>query len=424
MADSAALADAPAPAATGDAADPVLETQRKLEAMIAALEAERSGAIKPPPADDDARGALAELRRSLTEPAAATAPETESPRFEDPPAFAELAAFEGTTAEFPALSGDPFADDRTGAASPDGDDDAAPVRSALAEMFELDPAEIAARAAPRPEPERAAEGLPAAQPEPEPTAEIDEEPVAEAAPEPVAESNAEVAAEPASSEPDAADGAGVRSDEVTDYMADLLARMRQTQGDPAPPPEPAAKKPGPKPPAAAAPDARSDAAAPPAAAAAAPIAGAGPAGSIPAALPRPAAMPRPKVDKEQLREEMRKLRAIANSSARSAVMESTWKRTRARLVCEVVMCSVALGLGLTLLLTSVWGVAVHWVAGGAVCCGAVWIARDFGRSLETLRQQKAAARLAAKEEAARTGVPPKTGPRALDVPAAHDGAAD
>ena len=133
-------------------------------------------------------------------------------------------------------------------------------------------------------------------------------------------------------------------------------------------------------------------------------------------------MPRPKVDKEKLREEMRALRAIANTSARSAMMEATWKRTRTRLAMEVVMCCIALGLGCTLLLTSVWGVAVHWVAGGAVCCCAVWIARDFGRTLEVLRKQRSAADAAARKEAEETGIAPDPAPRrALDVPAADDG---
>ncbi|NNJ25497.1 hypothetical protein LzC2_15670 [Planctomycetes bacterium LzC2] len=128
------------------------------------------------------------------------------------------------------------------------------------------------------------------------------------------------------------------------------------------------------------------------------------------------------MDKEKLREEMRQLRAIANTSARSAVMESTWKQTRTRLVMEVLMCLVSLGLGLTLIVTSVWGAAVHYGLGGTICLAAVWIARDFGRTLDLLRRQKAAAKKAAEEEAARTGVDPRrSNERALNVPAADSG---
>ena len=367
----------------GPADDPVVEAQRKLEAMIAALEKTRGGARPPapaaapePPADPFA-GALADDPFAAADAALAAdgfgAAPAESPvDVEEPPETPEP---RGVLAEM--FGVDPAALAGPRAAEPTGSDGTGEAAGG-GEVAEVPaPVELAPEEEPAPE-EPSAEVPAAAEPEVP----------AAAAPEP----------EPAAA-PAAADAV---EDEVSDYMANLLARMRT--GDPG-----ASAPPAPKPPPKPTPRNPEPAAAPPPEPTAA---------ENPAELPPPPAMPRPKVDKEKLREEMRRLRAIANTSARSAMMEATWKRTRTRLVMEVLMCSVALGLGLTLILTSVWGVAVHWVAGGAVCAAAVWIARDFGRSLETLRKQKAAANRAAREEAERTGAAPKAGPRALDVPAA------
>ena len=428
MAVAAPPADLKRPAAPtggdpiGDAApgeDPVVAAQRKLEAMIAALESGRAAGVAPPP---------------LPPPPKPAAP---APAVAERPVEAERPIEDGASFAAGALADDPFAAadaalaaDGFGALPGERSDPAADrTRGALAEMFGLTPAELAAReeadrAAAGEEADRepsvaetvsaeavsAEEECPVAE-EPVPEGPVAEDsiiegppapgPVAEVpAPEPVAEAAGDEPEPSAEISPAAGEQVG---DEVSDYMEGLLARMREK--NPAPPtatPKPAAApKPAPVP--ASTPDAAERSGEDPA----------------PAELPPPAAMPRPKIDKEKLREEMRQLRAIANSSARSAVMEATWRRTRTRLVMEVVMCAVALGLGLTLILTSVWGVAVHWVSGGAVCCAAVWIARDFGRSVETLRKQQTAAAKAAKEEAKRTGVAPKESPRALDVPAGH-----
>ena len=235
----------------------------------------------------------------------------------------------------------------------------------------------------------------------------------------------------AAAEPESDPGAEPGGDSVDDYMQALLARMRQARGEE---PSPAARKPAPAKPQAPPANAVSPTPAVNPAASGEPAATAPPAArpdaagestsEPPAPLPPPAAMPRPRVDKEKLREEMRQLRAIANTSARSAVMESTWKRTRTRLAMEVLLCGVCLGLGLTLLLTSVWGTTVHYTLGGAICLASVWIARNFGRTLDLLHRQKSAAKKAAREEAARTGADPRTprsGRRALNVPAADDG---
>ena len=410
----------PEPTAPPGGADAVSAAQRKLEAMIAALESGRgAGAAPPVPAD---------------RPAPAAARLADGPLYgaedlaDDPFAAADAAlAADGFAGALPADP--PVSLERAPAAADPSDE----TRGRLAAMFGLSVEELAARTAAR-EAEAAEEAVSEEA--------VAEEPFAEGGEELVDEDTGEIAGEvavaavcdrveAAADEPDPADPepaataapepepvaaaekpagpvGGVVAEEVSDYMEALLARMRE--GRPEREPDPAAKpKAAPAKPAAPKAEPRTDLGQ-----------AADPAAGDPAAaaeLPPPAAMPRTKIDKDQLREEMRQLRAIANSSARSAVMESTWKRTRARLVMEVLMCTVALGLGLTLILTSVWGVAVHWVSGGAVCSAAVWIARDFGRSLETLRKQKAAAAKAARDEAARTGAPPKGGPKALDVPA-------
>ena len=210
---------------------------------------------------------------------------------------------------------------------------------------------------------------------------------------------------------------------MDDYMAQLLARMRAGRGEADPPPVPKTPTPAPKP-------------AAPAPAPAAPVAEAptvAPAADVPAAPPAEPAAPieplaalprRSPAEKERLREEMRQLRAIANTSARSAVLEASWRRTRTRLVMQVLMCGASLALGLTLIVTSVWGAAVHYGLGGAGCFAAVWLARDFGRTLDLLRRQKKAATEAAREEAARTSGGGRRDRRAaLDVPAADAGAA-
>ncbi|MEM9704138.1 MAG: hypothetical protein AAF907_16990, partial [Planctomycetota bacterium] len=220
---------------------------------------------------------------------------------------------------------------------------------------------------------------------------------------------------PAVDEPVAASpAAGSVEESVDDYMTALLARMREARGEePAPAPVP---KPKPQPTATAPNPVASPASAdlPQPAATATPQSAPPPIPAAePAPLPPPPAMPRPRVDKEKLREEMRQLRAIANTSARSAMMEATWRKTRARLVMEVLVCMTSLALGLTLIVTDVWGSWLHYGVGGAVCAAAVWIARDFGRTLDLLRRQKAAAKKAAAEEeaiAARTAQAAAAGP--------------
>ena len=185
-----------------------------------------------------------------------------------------------------------------------------------------------------------------------------------------------------------ADGGG--ADSVAAYMENLLSRMRQSRGEPD---TPARKSPPPKKPA------------PEPAATATPVASPRPAASAP---PRPVPPPEPprpvrkKVDKEELRRSMAHLRSIANTSARTAVAESSWRKLRGRLGMDVAFCLVLFGVSMVLLTTDVYGRMLHAGAGGAAGLGALWLARDAGGIFRKIHREQAAKRAAAKQCAAST----------------------
>ena len=201
---------------------------------------------------------------------------------------------------------------------------------------------------------------------------------------------------------DAAPVDAAEPDSVAAYMENLLARMRQAQpgGDPsrrtpappkpAPPKaaaNPAAPQPGPKP-----------ATPPPSAAVPRPVEHSpSPACDEP---PRPV---RRKVDKEELRRSMDHLRSIANTSARTAVAESSWRKLRGRLTLDVIFAVVLLAVALVLFSTDVYGRMLHLSAGGAVGLGAMWLARDAGAIMRKIHRGRTAKREAARRCAASTG---------------------